>query len=237
MNAETSKAGKTIWAFDLGKGSIGEAVRLNHGFPHADSLLIPADLARRGPASVSGTPANRYRAMKTREAHHERERWLERVWAKAGFTPLAARIVWRNPKTRKWELKHKADYRLEREFAPSIGEKTNDGSPSDKAGAEICYTSCLLRIRLLQGDNALADWQIYKALRAALQNRGYGRLPWATKEARRQGRTPEELQQEEEKKLQTDEQWKKSYTVIGENYRDDKRAKDPTIPSQVDFWE
>jgi hypothetical protein len=26
MNAETSKAGKTIWAFDLGKGSIGEAV-------------------------------------------------------------------------------------------------------------------------------------------------------------------------------------------------------------------
>jgi hypothetical protein len=26
MNSETSKAGNTIWAFDLGKGSIGEAV-------------------------------------------------------------------------------------------------------------------------------------------------------------------------------------------------------------------
>lgn len=35
----------------------------------------------------------------------------------------------------------------------------------------------------------------------------------------------------------TDEQWKKSYTVIGENYRDDNRAKNPEIPKQVDFWE
>lgn len=35
----------------------------------------------------------------------------------------------------------------------------------------------------------------------------------------------------------TDEQWKKSYTVIGANYRQDKRARDPSIPKQVDFWE
>ena len=35
----------------------------------------------------------------------------------------------------------------------------------------------------------------------------------------------------------TDEQWKKSYTVIGENYRNDNRARDPTIPRQVEFWE
>jgi hypothetical protein len=27
MNVETSKSGETIWAFDLGKASIGEAVR------------------------------------------------------------------------------------------------------------------------------------------------------------------------------------------------------------------
>jgi hypothetical protein len=27
MNAETSKAGQTIWAFDLGKGSIGNPLR------------------------------------------------------------------------------------------------------------------------------------------------------------------------------------------------------------------
>jgi CRISPR-associated protein Cas2 len=35
----------------------------------------------------------------------------------------------------------------------------------------------------------------------------------------------------------TDEQWKKSYTVIGENYREDKRTKNPSIPKQVDFWD
>jgi hypothetical protein len=57
-----------VWAFDLGKGSIGEAVREGNTFPHNESLLIPAELARRGPAAVSGSPANKYRAMKTREA-------------------------------------------------------------------------------------------------------------------------------------------------------------------------
>jgi CRISPR-associated protein Cas2 len=35
----------------------------------------------------------------------------------------------------------------------------------------------------------------------------------------------------------TDEQWKKSYTVIGENYKNDNRAKNPDIPQQVEFWE
>lgn len=36
----------------------------------------------------------------------------------------------------------------------------------------------------------------------------------------------------------TDEQWKKSYTVIGDNYRNEKNhADDPEIPKQVDFWE
>lgn len=37
----------TVWAFDLGKGSIGEAVRLNDKFLHKASLLIPADFAEK----------------------------------------------------------------------------------------------------------------------------------------------------------------------------------------------
>ncbi len=55
MNAETSKAGKTIWAFDLGKGSISDllrrrdsaarAVRCGDKFLHKASLLIPAEFA------------------------------------------------------------------------------------------------------------------------------------------------------------------------------------------------
>ncbi|MCX7722751.1 MAG: hypothetical protein N2379_06790, partial [Verrucomicrobiae bacterium] len=195
-----------IWAFDLGKGSIGEAVRdtSTNEFVHAASLLIPPELARRGPADQSGTPANRYRAWKTRLAHRERERWLETVWRQAGLTPLQPREVCKNPDTGRWELKHKGDYRLEREFAPELGEKTKDGAPSDDAGVNICYTSCLLRIKLLRwkpGDPPLEEWQVYKALRAAMQKRGYGRVPWTTKEARAKGKTPEELEQEEEAKL------------------------------------
>ena len=36
---------ETVWAFDFGKGSIGEAVREGNRFLHKASLLIPADLA------------------------------------------------------------------------------------------------------------------------------------------------------------------------------------------------
>ncbi|HEY9174509.1 MAG TPA: HNH endonuclease domain-containing protein [Verrucomicrobiae bacterium] len=209
-----------VWSFDLGKGSIGEAVRNGNEFLHRASLLIPPELARRGPATLSGTPANKYRALKTRQAHHERERWLETVWRAAGLTPLQTREVWENPATSKWELKHPADYRLEREFAPKRFRKkdgelveikypngqASDGAPAGKPeDFELCYNSSLLRIRLLQwkdGETKLAEWQIYKALRAALQQRGYGLPPWTTKEARKQGKLPEELAAEEEKKLQ-----------------------------------
>ena len=210
---------KHVWAFDLGKGSIGEAVRKGKDFPHVESLLIPHELARRGPAAASGTPANKYRALKTREAHHARERWLETVWTAAGLTPLRGRQVAQvcslPPKLNEkgepifdkghWAQVAQADYRLEREFAPKLGGKTKDGAPSDEAGANICYTSCLLRIKLLtwkEGDPQLAEWQIYKALRAALQTRGYGRVPWASKEARKVGKTTEEIESDEEKKLE-----------------------------------
>lgn len=55
---------ETIWAFDLGKGSFGEAVRdiATHNFLHKAVLRLPPELAQRGPAAQAGTPANRYRA-------------------------------------------------------------------------------------------------------------------------------------------------------------------------------
>ena len=34
-----------VWAFDLGKGSLGEAVRRGTEFLHKESLLIPAEFA------------------------------------------------------------------------------------------------------------------------------------------------------------------------------------------------
>jgi len=35
----------------------------------------------------------------------------------------------------------------------------------------------------------------------------------------------------------TDEQWKKSVAIIGANYNQGKREKDPKMPNQVEFWE
>jgi CRISPR-associated endonuclease Csn1 len=157
----------TIWSFDLGKASIGEAVRdtVTNEFLHVASLLIPAEFASTKDAR------DRRRMFRTRQAHKAREAWLDEVWRAAGQEPLRKRTVWKNPEMKKWELKHPADERLEREF-PAKGDKT-------------CYTSCLLRIKLLRGEK-LEPWQIYKALHSAIQRRGYDpEIPWKAKESRR----------------------------------------------------
>ena len=52
-----------VWAFDLGKGSIGEAVRRGNEFLHKASLLIPAEFAE------TKTAAGRRRMWRTRQAH------------------------------------------------------------------------------------------------------------------------------------------------------------------------
>ena len=46
-----------IFSFDIGTGSLGEAVRRGNKFLHKESLLVPHTLARRGPAKIAGTPA------------------------------------------------------------------------------------------------------------------------------------------------------------------------------------
>ena len=176
---------RTIWSFDLGKASIGEAVRdlRDHSFPHKESLLIPEDFAE------TQSAATRRRMKRTRESHKARERWLDGVWRAAGLTPLIGRRVervdgkWR-PVT---ESKKQKDLRalLEREF-PKKGDTT-------------CHNSALLRIKLLRGEK-LAEWQIYKALHSAIQKRGYGRVPWASKEEARSGKTEEEIEKEQQKK-------------------------------------
>ena len=37
------KGNELVWAFDLGKASLGEAVRQGNKFPHKASLLISSD--------------------------------------------------------------------------------------------------------------------------------------------------------------------------------------------------
>jgi CRISPR-associated endonuclease Csn1 len=172
----------TVWSFDLGIGSIGEAVRnaTTHEFLHVASLIIPAEFASTKEART------RRRMYRTRLAHQAREAWLDHVWQMADQTPLQKRVVWRNPATSKWELKHPADSRLEREFA--------------QKGDSTCYTSCLLRIKLLRGES-LEPWQIYKALHSAIQRRGYDPdIPWKAKESARRKDADSEKEEGETKK-------------------------------------
>lgn len=152
----------TVWAFDLGKGSIGEAVRNGNTFLHKASLLIPADFAE------TKTAASRRRMWRTRQAHKAREQWLVEVMLKAGIEVLHGRNY---DKDGNWKPCEPADERLEREFA----------EPDDPT----CYTSCLLRIKLLRGEK-LESWQIYKALHSAMQRRGYDpNIPWKTRSQRK----------------------------------------------------
>jgi len=238
MTRENTTAGaarKTIWSFDLGKASIGEAVReVNKPqFIHKASLLIPAELAQRGPAWESGTPASKHRALKTREAHWRREAWLDDLWQIAGFTPLARRAVaptggeWHayskrirgkeKIKTRhtnaEWKLVQEGDPKLEREFAAT--------------GDSTCFTSCLLRIKLLNPKTlgpgeTLAEWQIFKALFSAMQKRGYGDVPW--KEQRKGGADETKNDQEKAEDELAGKRWRDFVAELekaglGDDYR------------------
>ncbi len=153
---------ETVWAFDLGKGSIGEAVRQGTKFLHKASLLIPAEFAE------TKTAAGRRRMFRTREAHKAREKWLRQVMQEAGIEILHGRNY---DVAENWKPGEPADKRLEKEFpAP---------------GGKICYTSCLLRIKLLRGEK-LEPWQVFKAFHSVIQRRGYDKdIPWITREARK----------------------------------------------------
>ncbi len=188
-----------VWAFDLGKGSIGEAVRRGNEFLHKASLLIPAEFAE------TKTAAGRRRMWRTRLAHKAREQWLEKVMRDAGIEVLKGRQVekvdaegkiipqdeWKKKKG-SWhpapetpEEKAKREL-LEREFA--------------KQGDPTCYTSSLLRIKLLRGEKPEHSWQVFKAFHSAIQKRGYGKVPWAAREQRRAGKTEEQIEKEQAKK-------------------------------------
>ncbi len=178
-----------VWAFDLGKASIGEAVRQGNEFRHKASLLIPAEFAE------TKTAASRRRMWRTRLAHKAREAWLDEVMRAAGIEPLRARRVTWNKQTKKGDVTP-GDEKLEREFAP--------------AGDDTCYTSCLLRIKLLRGET-LEPWQIYKALHSAIQRRGYDpNIPWKTREQRRS----EKPEDEEGKTLTRMQEFEKSLEAM-----------------------
>ena len=151
------------FAFDVGMESLGLAVNEKGEIIHADVLLMHKD------AGSVKAQAERRRQFRTREAHKAREAVLESLWRSVGKEPLQRKrfTKTKNAKGKREFIKTKADNRLEREF-PAKGDDT-------------VYTSCLLRIMLLEGQ-PMADWQIYKALHASIQRRGYdAKVPWKAK--------------------------------------------------------
>ena len=132
---------KKVFAFDLGKASIGYCVREDLDIKEVNSLIIDKDHS-----DISDLRARR-RVEKTLIAHKKREDFFIDLWEKCGLEPL-----------------EKSDFRFTKEF----------GAKDDNT----IYTSCLLRIALLQG-KTLEKWQIYKALFNAIQRRGYDpNLAW-----------------------------------------------------------
>jgi len=150
------------FSFDIGTGSLGESVRVNNEIIEAHSFIIPPDFAE------TKTQATRRRQFMTRIAHKKREEWLKEQCKLAGIPVLEGRT----PKNKKKGIPFKAgDPRLEREFP----------SKNDSA----IYTSCLLRIMLIEGKK-LEGWQIYKALHSAIQRRGFDTdVPWKRTRAKK----------------------------------------------------
>ena len=133
---------KKVFAFDLGKASVGYCVREGFDIRKVGSIIIEKDHAE------ITTNRDRRRVKKTLEAHKAREQFFKKLWQNAGLETL-----------------DKEDERFKKEF----------GNKKDKN----IYTSCLLRIALLQ-NKKLEQWQIYKALFNAFQRRGYdANLAWA----------------------------------------------------------
>lgn len=143
-----------IFSFDLGSGSIGECVREDDKILHLDAFLIDNEFA-----SLTEVRKLR-RAFRTRLAHKARENWWRFCAEKGNLEILSTE----QPNTKKTDAK--PDKRILTEFSPK--------------GDDTVYTSCLLRILLLQGQK-LESWQVYKAVWSALQHRGYdAQVPWAS---------------------------------------------------------
>jgi len=127
---------------------------------------------------------------RTRIAHRAREQWLAGIMRLAGFEPLQGRRMvktengWRQSEENGEEKSRRAF--LEREF-PAKDDDTQ-------------YNSAALRILLLGGETKLTDWQMFKALRAAIQKRGYGRVPWSGREEKRGAKTVEASEKDMAKK-------------------------------------
>ena len=74
--------GKKVFAFDLGKASIGYCAREDHNIKEANSIIIEKDHGE------IASNRNRRRIKRTLLAHKAREIYFNKIWLECGQTPL-----------------------------------------------------------------------------------------------------------------------------------------------------
>lgn len=89
MKVMEDEGGNHIWGFDIGKGSLGEAVLDGSEFKHVASLLLDADFGE------IKTAAGLRRQMRTRKAHKA---------GKNGWKAAFPASGWRRSNGGKWGL-------------------------------------------------------------------------------------------------------------------------------------
>ena len=73
---------KKVFAFDMGKASIGYCVREDFEIKDLGSLIIDKD------HSAVADNRNRRRVFRTVQSHRAREEWFKKFWLEKGLTPL-----------------------------------------------------------------------------------------------------------------------------------------------------
>ncbi len=71
-----------VFAFDMGKASIGYCVREDNEIKDIGSLIIEKDHS-----SITDN-RNRRRISKTLDSHKKREQWFYDLWKRCNLTPL-----------------------------------------------------------------------------------------------------------------------------------------------------
>jgi CRISPR-associated endonuclease Csn1 len=146
----TNQPTKTVFAFDVGKGSLGICVRQGLEILELDSKLVDATYPC---ITANGRGlTTRVRMARTRQFHKARLTWLKRQWEQSGLTALEANSP-------AWSVEYQTG-----KYASGIllrcallmGKTTHpDGTP-------------------------FTDADLFKALYSAVRKRGYGDVVWKT---------------------------------------------------------
>lgn len=146
----TNNPSLPIFAFDVGKGSLGICVRQGLEILELDSKLVDATypcITANGRGLTS-----RVRMARTRQFHKARLTWLKRQWEQTGLTALA-------PNSPAWSVEYQAG-----KYASGV----------------LLRCALLMGKTAHPDGTPFTDADLFKALYSAVRKRGYGDVVWKT---------------------------------------------------------